>query len=111
MIRDDGTVSEFNAHLEDDSGTNTYLTAEAEREPGQGIAPGQYRLHAWGDGFMSCTAPVVIRSGETTRVELSLEPGERRPVRYPVPPPPGWSAVKEATVENDGKISIVPKTQ
>ncbi|HZN41224.1 MAG TPA: sigma-70 family RNA polymerase sigma factor [Planctomycetota bacterium] len=99
VVRDGGTVSEFHAHLEDDGGTNTYLTTEAEREPGQGIAPGQYRLHAWGDGFMSCTAPVSIKSGETARVELSLEPAERRAVRYPVPPPSGWSAVKRATVE------------
>jgi RNA polymerase sigma-70 factor (ECF subfamily) len=99
VVRDGGTASEFDAHLEDDSGLNTYLTSEAEREPGQGIAPGQYRLHAWGEGFMSCTAPVVIRSGETTRVELSLEPAERRAVRYPVPPPPGWSSVKQAKVE------------
>jgi hypothetical protein len=99
VVRDGGVVSDFHAHLEQDSGTHTYLSAECEREPGQGIAPGQYRLHAWGDGFMSCTAPVVIRSGETTRVELSLEPAERRAVRYPVPPPPGWSALKRVTVE------------
>ncbi|HEU4420130.1 MAG TPA: carboxypeptidase regulatory-like domain-containing protein, partial [Planctomycetota bacterium] len=99
VVRDGGTVSEFHAHLEDDSGTNTYLTAEADREPGQGIAPGQYRLHAWGDGFMSCEVPVAIKSGETTRVELSLEPAARRAVRYPVPSPPGWNAVKRATVE------------
>ncbi|HEX6812700.1 MAG TPA: sigma-70 family RNA polymerase sigma factor [Planctomycetota bacterium] len=98
-LRGGGAVGDFHAHLADASDMNTYLNNEANREPGQWMAPGRYQLHAWGDGFMSCKVPVVIRSGETARLELSLEAAQRRGVRYPVPAPSGWSAVKHATVE------------
>jgi hypothetical protein len=46
------------------------------------LAPGDYMVQVWCDGFTRRTAPFTIRAGKETRVDVRLERGTRQRVEY-----------------------------
>jgi hypothetical protein len=98
--RSDGEpLSRFLAELSDGHGHEQCVETNAMVAPGQSVAPGEYGLVVNCDNAARVLQPVVIRAGETTAVDLELEPAARRAILFPATFPAGWSSVRKVDVE------------
>lgn len=80
----EGLVPDFSVH----QGTVRLwneMTRSGDAWRSDALPPGEFRLAVEGEGVAHWFVPFAIRSGETTTLEVALEPGAQRAVRVSAP--------------------------
>ena len=102
-----------NAHVVADGPTARSETAETNGSVTlKALAPGNYRLRAEGEGFISLEREMAVKAGPTTQVLLSLSaappPPEPEPKKEPPPPPPAPAPVATVGAPGEPRSLSIP---
>ncbi|MCB9881429.1 MAG: carboxypeptidase regulatory-like domain-containing protein [Planctomycetes bacterium] len=106
-----GTLA-VTAHLEDRDDHRIMIATERTSAGGESAAqaldedgacrmelvPGVHRYTIYGTGFATTSGEVTIEAGKETPLEVTLQPGVRRQLVFPDPPPPDWYDLTELDV-------------
>jgi protocatechuate 3,4-dioxygenase beta subunit len=108
-VRSDGEpIESLSANLNSEDGEAIAVLDYVPGELRKSIVPaGTHKLDVFGNDFVSVIdRSVTVRENETTTVDLVVEPGRRRELRFPSPLPKDWGTVRRVAFEighADGK--------